>query len=72
MCIRDRAGYIAPPMYRKGLADAMERMCASRARRIEMGENGQRRVHARFLHGQMLENYRAVYRDTAAEFGIDG
>ena len=67
-----QAGYVAPPMYRKGLADAMERMCASRARRIEMGENGQRRVHARYLHQDMLENYRAVYRRTAEEFGIDG
>ena len=31
------AGFVCPPMYRKGLADAMERMCTSRARRIEMG-----------------------------------
>ena len=59
------AGYVSPPMYRKGLADNMERMCASRARRIEMGEHGQRRVAAFFRHEQMLANYRAVYEDVA-------
>ena len=37
------AGYCVPPMYRQGLADAMEKMCASRTRREEMGRIGQRR-----------------------------
>ena len=57
-------------MYRKGLADAMERMCASRARRIEMGECGQRRVATFFLHEQMLANYRALYDVTAQAFDL--
>lgn len=45
------AGFVTPPMYRKGLADAMERMCTSRARRIEMGERGQRRVATMRAYG---------------------
>ena len=64
------AGFVTPPMYRKGLADAMERMCASRARRIEMGERGQRRVATYFLHEQMLANYRALYDETARAFDL--
>ena len=57
-------------MYRKGLADAMERMCASRARRLEMGERGQRRVATYYLHEQMLANYRARYDETARAFNL--
>ena len=64
------AGFVTPPMYRKGLADAMERMCTSRARRIEMGERGQRRVATFFLHEQMLANYRALYDETARAFDL--
>ena len=64
------AGFVTPPMYRKGLADAMERMCVSRARRIEMGERGQRRVATYFLHEQMLANYRALYDETACAFNL--
>lgn len=64
------AGFVCPPMYRKGLADAMERMCASRARRLEMGERGQRRVATYYLHEQMLANYRALYDETARAFGL--
>lgn len=64
------AGFVTPPMYRKGLADAMERMCVSRARRIEMGERGQRRVATYFLHEQMLANYRALYDETARAFDL--
>ena len=64
------AGFVSPPMYRKGLADAMERMCASRARRLEMGERGQRRVATYYLHEQMLANYRALYDETARAFNL--
>ena len=64
------AGFVTPPMYRKGLADAMERMCASRARRLEMGERGQRRVATYYLHEQMLANYRALYDETARAFNL--
>ena len=64
------AGFVSPPMYRKGLADAMERMCASRARRLELGERGQRRVATYYLHEQMLANYRALYDETARAFNL--
>lgn len=60
------AGYCVPPMYREGLTDAMERMCSSRARRLEMGEIGRKRVEAYYRNEQMLTNYRALYDDTQA------
>ncbi len=66
-----RAGYVSPPMYRRGLADNMELMCSSRQRRVEMGEIGQRRVAKSFLHQTMLDNYEAVYKETALAYGID-
>ena len=65
------AGYCVPPMYRQGLADAMEKMCASRTRREEMGLIGQKRVDRYYHHEQMLENYRQMYRDTVKEFHLE-
>ena len=65
------AGYCVPPMYRQGLADAMEKMCASRTRREEMGCIGQRRVDAYFHHEQMLANYRKMYDETAKEYHLE-
>ena len=65
------AGYCVPPMYRQGLADAMEKMCASRARREEMGRIGQRRVDTYFHHEQMLANYRKMYDETAKEYHLE-
>lgn len=64
------AGYCVPPMYRQGLADAMERLCASRARREEMGEIGRKRVERYYRHEQMLANYRALYADTAKTYHL--
>ena len=57
-------------MYRQGLADAMERLCASRARREEMGEIGRKRVECYYRHEQMLANYRALYADTAKTYHL--
>lgn len=67
-----RAGYCVPPMYRQGLADAMERMCASRARREEMGRIGQKRVERFYRHEQMLHNYRTLYDETARACRLEG
>ncbi len=67
-----RAGYVSPPMYRRGLAENMELMCSSRQRRLEMGDIGQRRVAASFLHQTMLDNYERVYAETARAHGIVG
>jgi len=55
------AGYLAPPMHREGLASAMDKMCMDRKRRIEMGENGQRRVSAYYRHEIMLKKYEDMY-----------
>lgn len=62
-------GYCVPPMYREGLADAMERMCRSRAQRIAMGEIGQRRVDLYYRHERMIEQYRAMYREVEPHHG---
>ena len=59
------AGYCVPPMYRQGLADALERMCASRTRRETMGRIGQQRVKTYYRQEQMLQSYRQLYADTA-------
>ena len=65
-----RAGYCVPPMYRQGLADAMEKLCASRALREKLGAVGQKRVAQAYRHEQMLEQYRALYAETAQAHGL--
>ena len=65
------AGYCVPPMYRQGLADAMERMCASRNRREEMGRIGQERVDRYYHHEQMLDHYRDMYNETAEAYHLE-
>lgn len=65
-----KAGCCVPPMDRQGLADAMAWMCASRARREAMGRIGQRRVEAYYRHEQMLQRYRALYRETAQAYRL--
>ena len=51
-----RAGYYVAPMYREGLADAMEKL-KSEPRRRRMGENAQNRVKTHYKHEDMMENY---------------
>ena len=45
------------------LAQAMDRMCASRARRLRMGENAQKRVKAYYRKEEMIEKYRKMYQE---------
>ena len=56
-------GYCVPPMYREGLAQAMDQMCASRTRRLRMGANAQKRVKAYYRKEEMIEKYRKMYRE---------
>lgn len=63
------AGYCVPPMFREGLADAMEKMCESRKRRIHMGKAGQKRVDKYYRHERMLENYKELYREVEQTYG---
>ena len=63
------AGFYVPPMYREGLARAMERMCASRKLREAMGQVGRERVKTYYRHERMLDEYRALYLDTADHYG---
>lgn len=41
----------------------MDRMCASRARRLRMGENAQKRVKAYYRKEEMIEKYRKMYQE---------
>lgn len=63
------AGYCVPPMYREGLADAMEKMCTSRRRRLRMGKAGQQRVDTYYRHERMIEQYRQMYREVEETYG---
>lgn len=63
------AGYCVPPMYREGLADAMEKMCDSRRRRERMGNIGQKRVKKYYLHERMIQEYQKVYQEVEEEYG---
>ncbi len=65
------AGYYVPPMYREGLADAMEKMCASEVRRRRMGKNGQDRARLYYRQEKMIENYRSVYKEVEEKNGWD-
>lgn len=63
------AGYCVPPMYRNGLANAMEKMCESRERRIRMGEIGKERVNRYYRHEKMIEKYRQLYQEVEKTYG---
>ena len=56
-------GLCVPPMYREGLADAMEQLCKSRALREQMGKIGRQRVDRYYRHERMMEQYRELYRE---------
>ena len=58
-----KAGYYVAPMYRDGLALAMEKMCESRSRRLRMGKNGQARVKAYYRQERMIRLYRELYEE---------
>ena len=64
-----KAGYYVAPMYREGLADAMEKLCVSEKRRRMMGDNGQNRVRTYYRQERMIENYRKVYREIEEKNG---
>ncbi len=63
------AGYCVPPMYREGLAEAMEKLCASRRRRLRMGKAGQQRVEKYYQQEKMIEQYRQMYREVEETYG---
>lgn len=65
------AGYCVPPMYREGLAEAMEKMCDTRRRRERMGAIGQRRVMKYYRHERMMEEYKKLYQEVEAHYGGD-
>lgn len=60
------AGYIVPPTYQKGLADAMEAMCRSQEDRLKMGAIGRERVQRYYQYDRMLKGYLAMYEEVSA------
>lgn len=62
------AGFCVPPMYREGLADAMEQMCRSKEMRTRMGENGRRRVDAFYRRENMVAGYQKLYKEVAGKW----
>ena len=64
-----KAGYYVAPMYRDGLALAMEKMCESRSRRLRMGKNGQARVKAYYRQERMIRLYRELYEEVIQKSG---
>ena len=63
-----RAGYIAPPMQREKLADAMELLCQSRDVRLSMGDIAQKRAFEYFRYNIMLTKYRDLYKEVENEW----
>lgn len=63
-----RAGLCEPPMHPQALANAMELLCVRRDLRLEMGEVGQKRVLAQFLHADMIRRYQENYREVMDEW----
>ncbi|MCD8074560.1 MAG: GT4 family glycosyltransferase PelF [Lachnospiraceae bacterium] len=56
-----RAGYCAPPMHREGLCEAMRKMCADPAERVQMGERAKKRVERYYRHEDMIKKYQETY-----------
>ena len=63
------AGYCVPPMYRQGLAAAMDKMCESRSLRLRMGANGQNRVNKYYRHERMMKEYKKLYGEVETAYG---
>lgn len=57
------AGYCELPMHREGLADAMEKLCVKRSRRLRMGAAGKKRAALYYRKEIMMEKYREVYKE---------
>ena len=66
------AGYCVMPMYREGLAEAMEKMCRSRRRRLRMGMAGKHRVETYYRQEIMMKKYRALYEEVMREWQESG
>lgn len=60
------AGYYVAPMHKAELAQAMYRMSVDVKERMEMAENGQRRVREYYTHKASMDKYRALYKEVMA------
>ena len=57
------AGICCIPMAPEKIAVNLEMLCRNRDLRIKMGENGRKRIAARYTMSEMLRSYHAVYEE---------
>ena len=57
-----RTGYLVPPKDDRALADRIVRLLRNRELRLQMGEEGRRRVESRFQMQNVANQYLEVYR----------
>ena len=65
------AGIITHIMNVEEIARAMVSLARNEAMRLQMGENGYRRVLARYRFGYMIGAYSNIYRDFAVSMGLE-
>ncbi|WP_277631432.1 GT4 family glycosyltransferase PelF [Atopococcus tabaci] len=57
------AGFTVPPLDTERMAEKMEQLCKNRTLRIQMGENGQKRVRQYYIHHDMIDHYIRNYKE---------
>ena len=57
------SGFVVPPMHAEIMASSMKQLCLDRALRLEMGENGRKRVQKYYVHQDMIKNYMTNYKE---------
>ncbi len=64
------AGIVTHLMNIEEIAQAIVSLARNRTMRLEMGENGYRRVMAKYQYSFMIKTYRKIYRDFAESMGL--
>ncbi|WP_273449641.1 GT4 family glycosyltransferase PelF [Streptococcus ferus] len=58
------AGYCVPPTDRRGLTEAMKKMCLQADLRNQMGQTARKRIAKNYQYHQMIEQYRQLYKES--------
>ncbi len=65
------AGIVTHIMNIEEIAKAMVSLARNKKMRLQMGENGYRRVLAKYQYTYMIDAYRTIYRDFAESMGLE-
>lgn len=57
------SGFVVPPMHAEIMASKMKHLCEDRKLRLEMGENGRKRVQKFYVHQDMIQKYMSNYKE---------